>query len=93
LNEIQTYREQIASVKRRYLAAKNADELAKLRYDKGFSDYLLVLETERALFSVELELSELTKDYYNSYVRLYKALGGGWLSREEMEQAQNQDNP
>jgi len=93
LNEIQTYREQIASVKRRYLAAKNADELAKLRYDKGFSDYLLVLETERALFSVELELSELTKDYYNSYVRLYKALGGGWLSQEEMEQAQNQDNP
>jgi len=93
LNEIQTYWEQIASVKRRYLAAKNADELAKLRYDKGFSDYLLVLETERALFSVELELSELTKDYYNSYVRLYKALGGGWLSREEMEQAQNQDNP
>ena len=85
LNEIQTYREQIASVKRKYLAAKNADELAKLRYDKGFSDYLLVLETERTLFSVELELSELTKDYYNSYVRLYKALGGGWLSKEEME--------
>ena len=25
------------------------------------------------------------KDFYNSYVRLYKALGGGWLSKEEME--------
>jgi multidrug efflux system outer membrane protein len=93
LNEIQTYREQIASVKRRYLAAENADELAKLRYDKGFSDYLLVLETERTLFEVGLELSELTKDYYNSYVRLYKALGGGWISEEEMNQAQNKDNP
>jgi len=88
LNEIETYREQINSVKRRYVAAKNADELAKLRYDKGFSDYLLVLDTERTLFSVGLELSELTKDYYNSYVRLYKALGGGWLSEEEMEEAQ-----
>jgi multidrug efflux system outer membrane protein len=93
LNEIQTYREQIASVKRRHRAAKNADRLAKLRYDKGFSDYLLVLETERTLFSVELELSELTKDFYNSYVRLYKALGGGWISEEEMEQAQDEDNP
>lgn len=93
LNEIQTYREQLASAKRRFLAAKNADELAKLRYDKGYSDYLLVLETERTLFSVALELSELTKDYYNSYVKLYKALGGGWLSREEMEQAQHEDNP
>ncbi len=85
LNEIQTYREQIASVKRKYRASKNADELAKLRYDKGFSDYLLVLETERTLFSTGLELSELTKDFYNSYVRLYKALGGGWISEEEME--------
>ena len=93
MNEIQTYREQIASVKRRHRAAKNADRLAKLRYDKGFSDYLLVLETERTLFQVELELSELTKDFYNSYVRLYKALGGGWISEEEMEQAQDEDNP
>jgi len=93
LNEIQTFKEQIASVKRKYEAAKNADALAKLRYDKGFSDYLLVLETERTLFDVGLELSELTQQYYNSYVRLYKALGGGWLSREEMEQAQQRDEP
>ena len=88
LNEIRTYRDQIASVERRRTAAKNADVLAMLRYDKGFSDYLLVLETERTLFSTEVELSELTKDYYNAYVRLYKALGGGWISREEMEASQ-----
>jgi multidrug efflux system outer membrane protein len=93
LKEIQTYREQIAAATRQYEAAKSADDLAKLRYDKGFSDYLLVLETERTLFSAGLELSELTQQYYNSYVRLYKALGGGWLSAEEMEQAQNEDNP
>jgi multidrug efflux system outer membrane protein len=90
LNEIQTYRKQIGAAKRQYAAAKNADDLAKLRYDKGFSDYLLVLETERTLFSAGLELSELTQQFYNSYVRLYKALGGGWLSREEMQQAQDQ---
>ena len=88
LHAIQTYREQIASGQRKYLAAKNAATLAKLRYDKGFSDYLYVLETERTLFEVGLELSELTKDFYNSYVRLYKALGGGWISEEEMEEAQ-----
>jgi len=92
LNEIQTYKKQIAAVTRQYGAAKNADDLAKLRYDKGFSDYLLVLETERTLFSVGLELSELTQQFYNSYVRLYKALGGGWISREEMEQAQQEDD-
>ena len=92
LKEIQTYREQMAAATRQYEAAKSADDLAKLRYDKGFSDYLLVLETERTLFSAGLELSELTQQYYNSYVSLYKALGGGWISREEMEQAHNEDN-
>jgi len=90
LNEIQTYKRQISSVERKYTAAKNAAFLSKLRYDKGVTSYLEVLETERTLFSVGLELSELKQQFYNSYVKLYKALGGGWLSKEEMEQAQNQ---
>ena len=66
-------------------AAENANRLSKLRYDKGVSSYLEVLETERALFSAELELSELRQLYLNSYVGLYKSLGGGWISKEEME--------
>ena len=90
LNEIQTYKRQISSVERKYKAAKNAAFLSKLRYDKGVTSYLEVLETERTLFSVGLELSELKQQFYNAYVKLYKALGGGWLSEEEMEQAQNQ---
>jgi multidrug efflux system outer membrane protein len=91
LTDIQTYKKQISSVEKKLAAAKNADRLAKLRYDKGVSSYLEVLETERSLFSVGLELSDLTQQYYNSYVRLYKSLGGGWLSEEEMEQAKVED--
>ena len=87
LNEIQTYRNQIAAVKRKYSAAKNAEYLGKMRYDKGVSSYLEVLETERALFDVEFELSATTQQYYNSYVRFYKALGGGWISSEEEQEA------
>lgn len=87
LNEIQTYRNQIAAVKRKYSAAKNAEYLGKMRYDKGVSSYLEVLETERALFDVEFELSATTQEYYNSYVRFYKALGGGWISSEEEQEA------
>jgi multidrug efflux system outer membrane protein len=91
LTEIQTYRKQISSTERRLAAAQNANTLGKLRYDKGVSSYLEVLETERSLFAVGLELSELTQEYYNSYVRLYKALGGGWISKEEMEQAKAEE--
>ena len=84
LVEIDTYKKQMVAVERKEKAAKNAYRLAKLRYDKVVSNYLEVLETERALFSAELELSELKQQYLNGYVKLYKALGGGWISKEDM---------
>jgi len=89
LVEVKTYSDQIKAVTNKYNAAKNANNLSQNRYDKGVTSYLEVLDTERTLFSVELELSELQQQYYSSYVRLYKALGGGWISEEEMIQAEN----
>jgi len=90
LNDIQTYKTQISAVKRKFTAAENAAFLSKMRYDKGVTSYLEVLETERTLFDVGLELSELKQQFYNAYVKLYKALGGGWLSEAEMEQTPSQ---
>jgi multidrug efflux system outer membrane protein len=86
LSEVHTYDDQIAAVERQYTAAKNAAFLSKMRYDKGVTSYLEVLETERQQFSAALDLSATKQEYLTSYVRLYKALGGGWLSKEEMEQ-------
>lgn len=83
LIEIQTYRVQIEALRRQVTAAENANRLSKLRYDQGFSSYLEVLDSERAQFSAQLDLSQATQEYYNSYVNLYKALGGGWISPEE----------
>lgn len=90
LNDIRTYKEQISTVERKLKAAENAAALSKMRYDKGVTSYLEVLDTERTLFDVGLELSELKQQYYNAYVGLYKALGGGWLTKAEMEQTQQQ---
>lgn len=90
LNEIQTYKTQISAAERKFMAAENASTLSKMRYDKGVSSYLEVLDTERSLFNVELELSELKQQFYNAYVKLYKALGGGWLTKAEMEQAKEE---
>ena len=50
LVDISTYKKQIVSVTNEVTAAKNANRLSKLRYDKGVSSYLEVLEAERALF-------------------------------------------
>ena len=96
LVEIQTYREQIGALGKQVTAAENANRLSKLRYDQGFSSYLEVLDSERSQFSAQLDLSQATQEYYNSYVRLYKALGGGWISPEEMkenESAQSRETP
>jgi multidrug efflux system outer membrane protein len=91
LVEVKTYRDQLNAVQNKLKAARNAAFLSGERYDEGVTSYLEVLETQRTLFNVELELSELNKDYLNAYVKLYKALGGGWISKEEMEKVQNKE--
>lgn len=90
LREVHTYDDQIASVERQRDAAENAASLSKMRYDKGVTSYLEVLETERQLFSAGLELSQVKQEYLNAYVRLYKALGGGWLSKDQAQSAEEQ---
>jgi multidrug efflux system outer membrane protein len=91
LSEVHTYDDQIASIERQHKAAKNAAALSKMRYDKGVTSYLEVLETERQYFSAGLELSQVKQEYLNAYVRLYKALGGGWLSKEEVKRREQEE--
>jgi multidrug efflux system outer membrane protein len=93
LVEIATYRNELAAVDRQQKAAKNANGLSKERYDKGVASYLEVLDTERTLFSAELQQSDLQQRYRNAYVNLFKALGGGWISNAEREKNADPDRP
>lgn len=90
LIEVETYKRQLAAKQRQFNAAKNAENLSQQRYDQGVTSYLEVLESQRSSFNAELELSEVKKDYLNAYVKLYKSLGGGWITKEEMDEAENQ---
>jgi multidrug efflux system outer membrane protein len=80
---VETYKRQVQAVRRQVRAARNANDLSKDRYDQGITSYLEVLETERQLFSAELDFSDLSQQQMNAYVGLYKALGGGWQLRPE----------
>ena len=42
--------------------------------------YLSVLDAERDLFDAELTLSRVERDRRIAVVRLYRALGGGWIA-------------
>ncbi len=78
---IQGRRAQVASLERQVAALRRAVELARERYDNGYTDYLEVLDTERSLFSAELSLSTARGDGYRSLVDLYRALGGDWIEQ------------
>jgi outer membrane protein, multidrug efflux system len=72
VREVRTERE------RRVAANRRALSLVTLRYERGLSTQLEVLDIQRELFSAELELASATRDQLTAVVQLYRALGGGW---------------
>jgi multidrug efflux system outer membrane protein len=92
LVSIETYREELIAQESRTITAMESEELAAIRYDEGSTTYLEVLEMQRQSFSAQLDLLSNRLNLLNSYILLYKALGGGWLSPEEEQQFLEQQN-
>ena len=82
---VRTYRDEYEAVERDLAAARSASTLSHARYDAGYTSYLEVLDTDRILFSTELQAAEVLQQRYAALIGLYKALGGGWQT-EEMAQ-------
>ncbi|MBQ1538933.1 MAG: efflux transporter outer membrane subunit [Desulfovibrio sp.] len=57
---------------------RRAADLARLQYDNGYTDYLTVLDAERALFNAELAYANALQNRLSSVVSVCMALGGGW---------------
>jgi NodT family efflux transporter outer membrane factor (OMF) lipoprotein len=60
-------------------AATNAAQLANTRYTSGLADFQTVLETQRNQLGTQDGVASARADVSGDYVRLYRALGGGWL--------------
>jgi outer membrane protein, multidrug efflux system len=58
--------------------AREADNLARQRYEAGEIDFLEVLDSQRTLLNLEDNLLSTRTDRTTAYIRLYQALGGGW---------------
>ncbi|MGB5507777.1 efflux transporter outer membrane subunit [Robiginitalea sp.] len=86
LAEIRTTQDEMRYVEQRRTAALQAQTLSRERYNMGVTSYLEFLEQQRQAFDAELLLEGLRANLLASYVRLYKALGGGWLTGEEEAQ-------
>jgi len=59
-------------------ASRTAVELARELYTRGLSDFLSVLDAQRAQFAAEDALAVSRTAVVTDAVALYKALGGGW---------------
>jgi len=85
LVELSTYKEELVANEMKMRAAKNASSLSRQRYYQGVTSYLEVIENQRQEFDARLAYSENYQLLLNSYIGLYKSLGGGWVSEAELE--------
>ena len=88
LIQVSTLQQEIEITQSRVEAAINAEYLSRERYDKGVTSYLEFLESQRQAFDAELSLVENQSKLLSTYVQLYGALGGGWLSEAEKKAAE-----
>lgn len=73
-------RERLLRLENAAEAAGNAAQLARLRYNSGLVDFQVVLETQRSQLNTQDSVASATAEISADHVRLYKALGGGWLA-------------
>jgi NodT family efflux transporter outer membrane factor (OMF) lipoprotein len=74
----QGFRKSLRSFDAALDAARQATKVATERYDRGLTDFLNVLDAERQQFTLEQQRAEVVRLAGDSFVALYKALGGGW---------------
>ena len=84
---VRTYEKEYEARRRQLEAAKNAAELSWVRYEGGMTSYLEVLDLQRSLFGSQLKASETLQRHLTSIVRLYQALGGGWVAAPDTNRA------
>ncbi len=69
----------------RVAALKDYLELAWYRYYEGQTEYLTVVDAEREVFSAELDMVDAQGEQFLVLVKLYKALGGGWVEEVDSQ--------
>jgi NodT family efflux transporter outer membrane factor (OMF) lipoprotein len=70
--------ERLATLEKATRLAREADQLARQRYEAGEIDFLDVLDSQRTLLNLEDNLFTTRTDRTTAHIRLYQALGGGW---------------
>lgn len=71
-------------------ASQRAVELAQQRYDRGLTDFLNVVDVvdvvdaQRQQYALEFQCTASQQSAAEAFIYLYKALGGGWESYQQV---------
>lgn len=79
--------EQLASRRAAASSARRAAALAEQRYAAGLIDFASLLQTQRAQLVADDEVTTASAAFVTQHVRLYKALGGGWIPETGLDPA------
>jgi NodT family efflux transporter outer membrane factor (OMF) lipoprotein len=71
-----------ASEQKAVAAAQHAVDLSVIQYREGAVDFQRVIDAQRSLLQEEQSLTESSSSVVTNLIALYKALGGGWESRQ-----------
>ncbi|MBV1887703.1 MAG: efflux transporter outer membrane subunit [Urechidicola sp.] len=85
LIELSTLRDELIANENMLIAASNASNLSRQRYYQGVTSYLEVIENQSQEYDARLQYSYNYEQLLSSYISLYKSLGGGWISQDEID--------
>ena len=65
-------------------ASLRAEDLAQQRYDRGLTDYLNVVDSQRQRYALEENYNSAREAAASAFVTLCQALGGGWQTFQDV---------
>jgi len=84
LSAYRAQQESLADLAAALSASRRAVELANQRYNRGLTDFLNVVDAERAEYALEDEYAQAQVLACEEFVALYRALGGGWQDYQDL---------
>jgi outer membrane protein TolC len=76
--------DRLSSLDAALVSSRGAVTLASERYDRGLTDFLNVLDAQRAEFELQKEYVIAQAAAAHHLVNLFKALGGGWEEHQSL---------
>ncbi len=71
-------------IQKRHLSTLNEYlRFAQSRYDSGYTPYITVMDSQRQLYRAEISFIQTKSQVLKELVNLYKAMGGGWVTKAE----------